>query len=112
MTNQQLQDLIAALTAGGAGGATGTISTATLVGPMGACTLGNDKLKRPNKWRDWLREAENKMRFAGITADNRKWAFLRGCVGAELTELWDKEVRVKYEATGEAANRVEADTYN
>ena len=72
MTNQQLQDLIAALTAGGAGGATGTISTAALVGPMGACTLGNDKLKRPKKWRDWLREAENKMRFAGITADNRK----------------------------------------
>ena len=73
ITNQQLQELIAAVTAraaGGAGGAAGTISAAALVGPMGACTLGNDKLKRPKKWRDWLREAENKMRFAGITVDD------------------------------------------
>ena len=98
ITNQQLQDLIAAVTAGaagGAGGAAGTISAASLVGPMGACTLGNNKLKRPKKWKDWLREAENKMRFAGITTNDRKWAFLRGCAGAELMELWDKEVRVK-----------------
>ena len=81
ITNQQLQDLIAAVTAGaaaaagaaaGAGGVAGTISAASLAGPMWACTLGNNKLKRPNKWRDWLREAENKMRFAGITADDRK----------------------------------------
>ena len=115
ITHQQLKDLIAAVTAGaagGAGGAAGTISAASLVGPMGACSLGRDKLKRPKKWADWLREAENKMRFGGITEEDRKWAFLRSCAGAELTELWDKEVRVIYEATGEAPNRVEADTYD
>ena len=107
MSKEQLQDLIAAVTAGaagGAGGAAGTISAASLVGPMGACTLGRDKLKRPKKWADWLREAENKMRFGGIMGEDRKWAFLRSCAGAELTELWDKEVRVKYEATGEVPN--------
>ena len=52
------------------------------------------------------------MRFGGITEGERKWDFLRSCAGAELTELWEKEVRVVYEATGEGANRVEADTYD
>ena len=75
-----------------------------MVGPMGPCILGRDKLKRPKKWADWLREAENKMRFGGITEGGRKWDFLRSCAGAELTELWDKEVRVVYEATGEGPN--------
>ena len=79
---------------------------------MGSCTLGKDKLKRPKKWADWHREAENKMRFGGITdGGGRKLDFLRSCAGAELTELWDKEVRVVYEATGDGAERLEADTY-
>ena len=115
ITNEQLQDLIRGVIAGaarGAGGATGTISAASLVGLMGACILGRDKLKRPKKWADWLREAENKMRFGGITEGSRKCDFLRSCAGAELTELWDKEVRVVYEATREGPDRVEADTYN
>ena len=115
VSNQQLQELIAAVAAaasGGAGGAAGTISAASLVGPLGACNLGREKLKRPKKWQDWLREAENRMRFGGVTEEHRKWAFLRTCAGPELTELWDKEVRVKYEATGEGDHRVEADTYD
>ena len=114
ITHEQLQDLIAGVIAGaggGAAGATGTISAASMVGPMGPCILGRDKLKRPKKWADWLREAENKMRFGGITEGGRKWDFLRSCAGAELMELWDKEVRVVYKATGEGAERVEADTY-
>ena len=115
ITDEQLQELIRgviARVAGGAGGAAGTISAASLVGPMRTCSLGTDKLKRPKKWADWLREAENKMRFRGITEGERKWDFLRSCAGAELTELWDKEVRVVYEATWDGANRMEADTYD
>ena len=103
ITNEQLQDLIRgviAWAAGGAAGAAGSISAALLVGPMGPCILGRDKLKRPKKCADWLRESENKMRFGGITEGGRKWDFLRSCAGAELMELWDKEVRVVYEATG------------
>ena len=114
MTNAQLQDLIVGCIAGaggGAAGAAGTMSAASMLGPMGSCTLGKDKLKRPKKWADWHREVENKMRFGGITDGGRKLDFLRSCAGAELTELWDKEVRVVYEATGEGAERVEADTY-
>ena len=98
ISNQQLQDLIIAITAGrhgAAGGAEATSSAAALVQAMSACTLGREKLKRPKKWMDWLRDAENKIRFGGITEANRKWPFLRACAGPELTELWDKEVRVK-----------------
>ena len=76
------------------------MAAATMVGPMGPCILGKDKLKRPKKWADWHRDAENKMRFSSITDSGRKLDFLRSCAGAELTELWDKEVRVVYEATG------------
>ena len=82
-----------------------------MVGSMGPCILGKDKLKRRKKWTDWHREVENKMRFGGITNGGRKLDFLRSCTGAELTEVWDKEVRVKYAATVEGAEREEADTY-
>ena len=87
------------------------MSAAAMVGPVGPCILGKDKLKRPKKWVDWHRDAENKMRFSGITDSGRKLDFLRSCAGQELTELWDKEVRVVYEATGEGVTRVEAHTY-
>ena len=63
ITNQQLQDLIAAVTAGaagGVGGAAGTIAAASLVGPMGACTLGSapiEKLLHVRFYRQGLRRA-------------------------------------------------------
>ena len=38
-----------------------------MIGPMVPCTLGKDKLKRPKRWADWHRHAENKMRFSNIT---------------------------------------------
>ena len=60
---------------------------------------------------DWHRDAENKMRFSGITDSGRKLDFLRSCAGVELTELLDKEVRVVYEATRVGATWGEAHTY-
>ena len=52
------------------------------------------------------------MRFGGITDSGQKLSLLRSCAGAELPELWDKEVRVVYVATGVGATRVEAHTYD
>ena len=49
--------------------------------------MGKDKLKRPKRWADWHRDAENNMRFSGITNSVQKLNFLRSCAGAELTEL-------------------------
>ena len=114
MTPDQLQTLIRGIQAGGGGGAAGAagpMAAAAVVGPMGPCILGKDKLKRPKRWADWHRDAENKMRFSGITDSAQKLNFLRSCAGAELTELWEKEVRVVYEATGEGAAAVAAHTY-
>ena len=90
MTQAQIQELIAGVLAGeggGAAGAAGPMAAAAMVGPVGPCILGKDKLKRPKRWADWHRDAENKMRFSGITDGGRKLDFLRSCAGAELTEL-------------------------
>ena len=58
------------------------MTAAALVGPMGPCILGKDKLKRPKRWADWHRDAENKMRFSGITDSVQKLNFVRSCAGA------------------------------
>ena len=85
MMPDQLQTLIAAIQAGGGGGAAGAagpMAAAAMVGPMGPCTLSKDKLKRPKRWADWHKDAENKMRFSGITDSVQKLNFMRSCAGA------------------------------
>ena len=62
MSEAQFERLIATLRGGSGGGAAGA---AAVVGQMGPCMLGKDKLKRPKKWTDWHKDAENKMRFLG-----------------------------------------------
>ena len=108
MTDIQFERLIAMLQGGGGGGAAGA---AALVGSMGPCSLGKDKLKRPKKWSDWKKNAENKMRFLKIEKDEQKLNFIRSCTGAELTEIWEKEVRARFEAKVEEVERVEVHTY-
>ena len=50
MSAEQFDRLIATLQRDGGGGAAGE---AVVVGPMGPCVLGKDKLKRPKKWTYW-----------------------------------------------------------
>ena len=114
MMPDQLQTLIAAIQAGGGGGAAGAagpMAVAAMVGPMGPCTLSKDKLKRPKRWADWHKDAENKMRFSDITDSIQKLNFMRSCVGAELTKIRENEVRVVYKATREGNVEVPAHTY-
>ena len=108
MTEAQFERLITTLRWGDGGGAAGA---AAVVGTMGPCVLGKDKLKRPKKWSDWKKDAENKMRFLKIEEDEQKLDFIRSCAGAELTEFWEKEVRARFEAKVEEGARVEAHTY-
>ena len=108
MTNTQLDRLNAAMQGGGGGGVAGA---AAVVGPMGPCNLGKDKLKRPKRWSDWRKNAENKMRFLKIEEDKQKLNFIRSCAGAELTKFWEKEMRARFEAKVEEGARVEAHTY-
>ena len=116
MTEAQLAQLIAAVrTQEGAGGAQ-SAGAAAVVGPMRPCPLGKDKLKRFKKWNDWIRDAETKMAFLGLTRNQQKVNFIRSCAGSELTEFWMKEARIRFEAV--AANEAEeieaqaAHTYN
>ena len=111
MTDVQFERLIATLQGGGGGGAAGATGVAAVVGPMGPCVLGKDKLKRPKKWTDWHKDAENKMRFLGLTESVQKMNFIRSCAGAELTEFWEKEVSVLFEMKREGQVDVPAHTY-
>ena len=67
MTDAQLDRLIVAMR--GKGGATGA---AAVEGPMGPCGLGKDKLKRPKRWSNWKKDAEDQMRFLGIEESSQK----------------------------------------
>ena len=78
---------------------------------MGPCVLGKDKLKRPKKWTYGHKDVENKMRFLGITESVQNMNFLRTCAGAELTKVWEKEVRVLFEVTREWEMDVPAHNY-
>ena len=49
MTDVQFERLITTLQGGSGGGAAGA---AVVVGPMGPCVLGKEKLKRPERWSD------------------------------------------------------------
>ena len=112
MSDAQFDRLITTLRRGGGGGAAGEAGAAVVVGPMGPCVMGKDKLKRPKKWTDWHKDAENKMRFIGITESDQKLNFLRSCAGAELTGFWEKEVRVLFEVKREEGQEdVPAHTY-
>ena len=84
---------------------------AAVVGLMGPCVLGKDKLKRPKRWSDWKKDAENKMTFLGITESGQKVNFLRSCAGTERTKFWEMEVRVQFEATMEGEVAVAAHIY-
>ena len=103
LSEDQFRQLLAAAKAGpveppvGAGMATGA---AALVGEMPRCSLGKDKLKRYKRWKEWLNDAENKMRFLKIANDKEKIDFLRSCGGPELTEFWNKEARITFEEEG------------
>ena len=103
MTDEQLQALIAALRVPAVPVAVAQVpahampGTAAVVGTMPACSLGRNKLKRFKKWNDWIRDAENKMKFLGLTTDDQKMSFIRSCGGPDLTEFWEKEARLRFE---------------
>ena len=56
MTKEQLEQLIQALRAAPTAGA----GAAAIVGRLGPCELGRDKLKRYKRFIDWVGEAESK----------------------------------------------------
>ena len=80
-----LQTLTAAIQVGGGIGAAEAARAAARVRPKGTWTLGKDKLKRRA---DGHKDAENKMRFRGITDSVQKLNFRRRKSG---TSRWRSE---------------------
>ena len=60
MSADQLEQLVTRIM-GAAGGAAQPQGSAHAVGPMGACVLGIDKMKRPKVFMNWLKEAQAKI---------------------------------------------------
>ena len=90
----------------------GSGAAAAVLGPIGHCQLGKDKTRRYKKWKDWHTDFENKMNFIGnCNTDAQKLSFLRSCAGTELTEMWEKEARIRPIAEVENGIRKEAHTY-
>ena len=75
MTDLQLHQLITVLT--GQGGGVQAAGAAVVVGPMNPYHLGNDKIKRYNRWGDWIQDAGNKMMFLKLTTNKQHIRFCR-----------------------------------
>ena len=95
---EQFQQLLAALPgllAGGGGNQ--AQGAASAVGPMGHCNLGIDKSGRLKRFNDWMKGAQAKIDFMGLTTDKQKISLLRSWAGPELLTYWEREVGVRFE---------------
>ena len=97
MTAEQFRQLLATIVGNGGGGGGQAAGAAAVVGPMQHCHLGKDKIRRYKRWGDWIQDAENKMKFLQITTSQAKIGFIRSCAGAELSDFWTKEARIRFE---------------
>ena len=95
MTAAQQEQLVTRIL-GAAGGAAQPQGSAHAVGPMGACVLGIDKMKRPKVFMDWVKEAQAKIDYMGISDNKQKVALLRSWAGRELLNFWEKEERIQF----------------
>ena len=101
LTADQFNQLLAALPAmlgAGGGGANQSQGAASAVGPMGHCNLGVDKVKRFKRFSDWMKGAEAKIDFMGLTTDKQKISLLRSWAGPELLVYWEREVGIRFQA--------------
>ena len=96
MTQEQLDQLIQALRPAGP---TAGAGAAAIVGRLGPCELGRDKLKRYKRFTDWVGEAESKMRLLGIADSQQKASFVQSSGGVELNTFWEKEARIRWVAS-------------
>ena len=94
----QLEELVTRILGAAGGAAAQPQGSALAVGPMGACVLGIDKMKRPKVFQDWVKEAQAKVDYMGITDNKQKVALLKSWAGRELLNFWEKEARIQFTA--------------
>ena len=54
-------------------------------------TSGRIRLRDIKDGEDWIQEADTKIKFLNMTTDS-SWS----CAGAELTDFWTKEARIRF----------------
>ncbi len=86
---------------------------AAALGPMPPCILGSEKMTRLQHFETWLEEAENRMKFLGVTDDTQKVSLLRSWGGPELVTFMKSQGNIRFDtvpAEGTVA-AIPADTY-
>ena len=63
--------------------------------------MGIDKVKRLKRFNDWVKAAEAKMDFMGLTSDTQKVNLLRSWTGPDLILYWEREVGIRFKATAQ-----------
>ena len=88
LTAEQFTQLLAALpgivAGGGQGGGQLALGAASAVGPMGHCNLGIDKSGRLKRFNDWMKGAQAKIDFMGLSTDKQKISLLRSWEGPRV----------------------------
>ena len=73
MNNNEVEQLIAALT-GAAGGR--TVGATTVIGQLGPCHLGQDRIKGVKNFENWIRDAEAKIKVLKLNSEGKKGRIL------------------------------------
>ena len=66
-----------------------------MIGQMAPCKLWKDKMKWIRKYDIRIQDTDTKMKAFNITTKEGQLNFIRSCMGQELTEFWEKEVRIQ-----------------
>ena len=64
---------------------------AAIVGRLGPCELGRDKLKRYKRFMDWV--AESKIRLMGITTSEQKASFVQSSAEGQSSSHFGRRRR-------------------
>ncbi len=113
LSAEQFQQLLQTLAPQTAPPAAATGNDPAALGPMPPCVLSTDKMSRLTQFETWLEEAENRMKFIGITDGEKKLSLLRSWGGKDLVSFMKTHAKVKFEATPAVGTTAEipADTY-
>ena len=58
---------------------------------------GQAKRKRYKVWIDWIKDAQTKIDYRGITVNSKRLGYTKSLARPKLTYFWEKEVRARCE---------------
>ena len=96
MTNEQLQQLIAAIQPQQP---QRQQKSAAVLGHIKTLDLGCEKMRKLKKFNEWLEEAENRMVYIGANTDEEKVTLLRSWGGTDFVNFMKLNAKVLFEPT-------------